>query len=399
MNYRIAQAVYRRTIKLTGIEVSVLHTLAGAAKDDTTLPSPSIKRLANRSGFSTGAVTKALSSLTASGILSITKRITESGQSCNVYAVHFEKLGVQKPVIESVDVKSSPSDHIATTRTLKGSPRDHIEGSQEFTKGSCGGNYNNLDNNTSNNIEKNINNTLPSKPIKDTNTVNVNGVVVEKSISILALKTDAVELLKTKGITPDDAKTRIAAVWDRFNAEGQTLKAKGYPDISNPRKYLAKMLARMASEYQAGEPTDLDGILKRVADYYKTVYSDQASRITGESILEALPPRTLDTLRAMEAENWVGVTSPVAKTKALVQPHLHRWVKTVRYDDFKEASSSLVRISNALAQRKWYLGELRRNNAPAAAIDAAAQRVEALEAKVAEVKSRIKALDAIKEAA
>lgn len=240
-----------------------------------------------------------------------------------------------------------------------------------------------------------------------------NALPPESSLSFLAeVGCDALECLCREGMENTEAKKRIAAVKDAFKSRAYALEANGWAkengeEIRNPKKFLTATLVSMAKEgtknqlpVQAEpEPRNLSGILKRVADYYKTVYSDQASRITGESILESLPPRTCDTLQAMEAEHWTGIASPVAKVKAILQPFVYRMIQAAREDDYKSASSALVRISNSLAQRKWYLKELCDNNAPAAAIDAAKAKVKDLEAKVAEVKSRIKALDAIKEAA
>lgn len=240
-----------------------------------------------------------------------------------------------------------------------------------------------------------------------------NALPPESSLSFLAeVGCDALECLCREGMENTEAKKRIAAVKDAFKSRAYALEANGWAkengeEIRNPKKFLTATLVSMAKEgtknqlpVQAEpEPRNLSDILKRLADYYKTVYSDQASRITGESILEALPPRTCDTLQAMEAEHWTGIASPVAKVKAILQPFVYRMIQAAREDDYKAASSALVRISNSLAQRKWYLKELCDNNASAAAIDAAKAKVKDLEAKVAEVKSRIKALDAIKEAA
>ena len=127
-------AVYYHAVPLTALEFAFLMTLVGAAKNKDYLPSPSLKRIANRSGMSKGAVVKASQSLQRKGIIETKSRRTEKGQMYNVYIIHPEKLGREKPLAESE--KGSQCD-LSTPR--KGSCCDPIPSQ----KGSSGGTNNN----------------------------------------------------------------------------------------------------------------------------------------------------------------------------------------------------------------------------------------------------------------
>jgi len=89
-----------------------------------------------------------------------------------------------------------------------------------------------------------------------------------------------------QGMSQQDAGTRLKAVSEDFKAAVQTLKAGGYAGISNRRKYLLAKLVGMAMDYkpstksaQAPAPTDREGIISAVAEYFKGVYPDQAQHI------------------------------------------------------------------------------------------------------------------------
>ena len=69
MNIEMFHAVYYHAVPLTALEFAFLMTLVGAAKNKDYLPSPLLKRIANRSGMSKGAVVKASQSLQRKGII------------------------------------------------------------------------------------------------------------------------------------------------------------------------------------------------------------------------------------------------------------------------------------------------------------------------------------------
>lgn len=130
------QAVYYHSVKLNQFEYNFLLTIGLAAKDSNHYPSPSIKRIVDRSSLSNGSAQRALRSLKDRGIVTIQKRKTASGQKCNVYMVNLEKLGQQDPIEES----------LPKSTTVKLFAEKCTEVCQGVPKSTTGGNYNNATN-------------------------------------------------------------------------------------------------------------------------------------------------------------------------------------------------------------------------------------------------------------
>ena len=92
MDFAMMQAVYYRTVELSHIEVAVLFALAGAAKDEKTIPSPSLNTIADRAALCIRSVSRGIKSLESKGIIEVDKRTTEHGKLCNKYHVDCTKL-------------------------------------------------------------------------------------------------------------------------------------------------------------------------------------------------------------------------------------------------------------------------------------------------------------------
>lgn len=392
MNITLANAIYYRTVHLKGIEVSVLLTLALAAKDESTLPSPSIKRLADRSGFSVGAVKAAIRSLETQGILHLAKRVTESGQSCNVYQVAISALGRQETVAESVaceEVKSSPHeplkgsspDHMDTTRTLKSSSHDHMEGSQGFTrvhKSSPGDHYNNINNNIDNNIDNNTQG--KAKVIESIKRIQ-EPALQEERLTPKVCKLEAKARLVAQGMSEDDAESRLAKVVKDFISKAKALKASGELDAkSSPKAYLVAMLTSMAKEgpkplsatvtATTADPRTVDGILQALVGEFRGKYPYHPGDIS--YIIDHLPANIVTKLRSLEGDDWTGIRSPLAMARAMIAPFVAEQV----VQDCKESLQGLIEDRD-MARRA--AAECRRdgNESKAADYDAMADSCQA----------------------
>ena len=158
MDFHMMQAVYYHSVKLNQFEYNFLLTIGLAAKDSNHYPSPSIKRIVDRSSLSNGSAQRALRSLKDRGIVTIQKRKTASGQKRNVYMVNLEKLGQQDPIEESLP-KSITGELLAETSA---------EVPQGVPKSTTGGNYDNAYNKSINksNIKKERKNIVTYKTHK-----------------------------------------------------------------------------------------------------------------------------------------------------------------------------------------------------------------------------------------
>ena len=269
MDYKITQAVYRSTIELTASETLLLYTLAGAAKDSSTLPSPSLARIADRSHLAERSVARIIASLQTKGIVNIAKRRTASGKQCNVYMVDTQRLGQQAPVLESVskDDTDSPvthdlesynnNKHDTESPMTVCHPTPDTKSPVPMTQSHPTPDTESYNNNTFNNKEDNSRQDLDLDSVVDGG----QGGTSQPSRSVCHLEgpfknvraNQAFAKLKAEGMPADEAEARIRAVQDKWKHEREEIIKRGWTEPSGKAiklkdKYLVIVLANMAKE-------------------------------------------------------------------------------------------------------------------------------------------------------
>lgn len=346
MDYALMQAVYYRNLKLSQDEVSFLTCLACAAKDSNSLPSPSLARIADRAGMSVRSASRASKSLNGKGIITISKRKTERGQWCNLYKVNVERLGSQKPIEES-EFKSGTVAYMDSVTIID-------EPQKAFPSVSKSGTVAN-NNNITNNKVKNNNKAVEGVIGGDCHAL---PVVVDSSSSSKTLPSsrqtktiseEAVFLLVKEGYAEKDAKDRVEAVLEEYNARYASLKKSGaLAQKTNPRAYLIGMLVSMAKEgpkNKANAVPRAEESLRTVAEMLpilaeefarKEEFQKYATQVREFVTPIWLPDEELEQFQQAEADDWKGVTNPFKWVRSIVKGLVTEKVKQLAEEDFKE---------------------------------------------------------------
>ena len=357
MDYDITKALYRRTVDLNHKEVVILFALAGAAKNKDTLPSPSIKRLADRAGMAIGTATDTLKTLSEKKIITIAKRKTAKGQMCNLYKVNTSALGVEKPVAESEErVQTCEPSRVQTCEPLKSSK----ESSEGVQKSSNCGNYNNIDNNIDNNnkTDKTIDSTEgglggTNQPQKSEDPKSQ----ASKSVCHVVgpFKNEkankAYSKLTSEGMPAAVAEAKIRAVQDDWQRERQAVIKRGWTEPSGKAidlkdNYLVGMLVKMAKEGprqpQEEEPQSLEEIFNLLKREWGATYPEVADYIARYE-LDDVPHHLLSKLQEKEDAHWKSVKgSRVAYVRNTLGGTIYERVQDWRQRETKELQNHLA---------------------------------------------------------
>ena len=370
MDYKIMSAVYYRDVQLTQYEYCVLMTLACAAKDDKSLAAPSLKRIADRSGMSVRQVSRTVATLSERGLLSVSKRQTASGQWCNLYHVHTDKFGTQKPIDES-EYKSGSESNMDSQSNMDGSTKSG-EGVQRVAKSGSESNYNNIVNNIDNNINNNKTDKTVDSGVKggqggtkptQTPSDKTSQVVCRSDVIVVSLRdigSSALHTLISEGMPEEEVKSRLRAVWETFKAKANNIRATGRTDrgkrVNDPLRFLSGMLCNMAREYTPAEPhhepDSLEEIFNLLLAEYKEIYPEVADRIGGIT-LDDLPAPMANKLRAKEREKWGDIDKRVKWVKSGIDGWMYGWVQRARENEQTELANSIRRWEDKLAKLRF----------------------------------------------
>lgn len=393
MDYTIAQAVYRSTADLTATETLLLYTLAGAAKDPSTLPSPSIARLADRSHLAARTVLRTIAGLQDRGIITISKRRTASGKLCNVYIANIHRLAPSAPVLESVakddtvspvtpDLESynnNKPDRVSPMTVCHPTPdtESPVPLTQSHATPDTESHNNNTITNKEDNIDKQASNMesniisngisnketpTPTKEVPKMDTTPTQAKPAPAADDApLTLKTIAIEArdrLFKEGMPMQEAVSRIKAVRDAYVAKVKELKANGYPGIRDKQKYLVVKLVGMAKEGpkqpQAEEPTSLDEIFDLLKKEWAGQYPEVADHIANLALSDFWQS-TLDKLRAKENAGWATVKgSRVAYVRSTLEGTVFERVQAWRHTELHEVANYTSSLSQKITVLKTF---------------------------------------------
>ena len=393
MDYKLELALYRRAIDLNHKEVAVLFALGGAAKNSDTLPSPAIKRLADRAGMAIGTVKDTIKTLSEKRIITVSKRKTASGQNCNVYTVNISALGKEEVVSESGErVQTCEPSRVQTCEPLKSSPRVQ-ESSKGVHKSSICGHYNNIDNNINNNNNKTRQRLCSRGGLGGTNQPPRSVCPVEVDYS--KVWDDArSRLMQELGMTEDEADRRIKAVEPEFSALNDSWRQAGWiangKKINNPQSFLTGTLFTKAKEYTPQtvkvNPRDKDGILKEVAKHYKAVYPKHSNLIEGW--IEDAPDWVEKTINGHMDDGWGG-RDPVKCAIGIYRAIMADNARNTEEQQYNAAIDYKVRMRKNVAAKKWVLKTHHDHGATPAAFKAAEVALEEAETKLAEAEQEV----------
>ena len=375
MNSKMISAIYYRDAKLTQYEYCVLMTLACAAKDDKSLPSPSLKRIADRSGMSVRQISRTITTLSAKGILTVSKRQTASRQWCNLYRFHAEKLGSQKPIAES-DYKNGGESNMDQESNMDGesntkSGRDW----QGVAKSGKESNNNNIVTNIDSNI-KTIDKTIHTEEeggLGGTSQPSRSVPKSEQDISAKEIHEESISKLVMSGLSLEVAKSKIQAVWASFRALAEQKKKEGYAGIANKRNYLVGMLVNMAKEglkerllaAQEQEPriTDLYDILDYLREQALKQAETKLGKLDGTERYNIEQIYDSDTLSRTKGRLWIALTekqatgwldekSPVAAVRRMLGLDLamSSMVTKITYERYSAAQRRLERYEERIPE-------------------------------------------------
>lgn len=382
MDYKIAQAVYRSTADLTATETLLLYTLAGAAKDPRTLPSPSVSRLADRSRLAERTVLRTIAGLEARGIITISKRRTPTGKACNVYVINRNMLGQQAAVLESVtpDLESynnNKPDRMSPMTVCHPTP-DRVSPvplTQSHATPDSESPINNISNNIDNNIDNKqaISSNIESTKIsnietpKETTTKNPTppppqakpspAAARDAKLTLKSIAIQARDRLVKEGMPLEEAVSRIKAVRDAYVAKVKELKANGYAGIRDKQKYLVAKLVGMAKEGpkqpQAEEPNTLEEIFNSLKTEWSKTYPEVAEHFKYLSLADFWQS-TIDSLQADEEAGWASIKgSRVEYVCKRLKGFMFSKVQAWRHDELKATGNSISNLEKRLAELRF----------------------------------------------
>ena len=383
MNTELALALYRRTIDLNHKEVAVIFALAGAAKNKDTLPSPSIKRLADRAGMAIGTVKDTIKSLLEKQIITVAKRKTASGQNCNLYSVNISAFGQEKPVAESEErvqtgeplrVQTGEPLRVQTGEPLKSSERVQ-ESSERVQKSSNCGHYNNIDKNINNNIDKTRQDSVVEGGLGGTNQPQPQKLeepksqasrsVSSKDVNYPLVFENARHLLVKDGKTEEEAQRLVDLAADDFAKLNDTWRKNGWhkengEEIGNPQGWLERTLYHKANDKakegpkqpQAEEPTSLEEIFGLLKREWAATYPEVAEHFKYLALADFWQ-KTIDGLRADESVGWASIKGSrveyvCKRLKVFVCSKVQAW----RQDELKATQNDIARLESRIALYK-----------------------------------------------
>lgn len=346
MSYKLVHDVLH-TDGCKGLSKLVLVALADYANDETAECYPSQSTIAKIVGCSRRAVLKALNDLERSGLLS---RLDKHGLT--------KKYKVTIPTCEHSSHNGAKSDCVNMVHTIE-------DGDCVNMVHTIGANkpvnemhtpVNHVHTNREVNREVNKEHTKASTKVIESESRKSNSAAADVKVSLKELWGDAKATLSRKGLSPAFTDKALKAALPGFTAKANSLKAKGFPGISNKRSYLAHMLAGMALEpspakQQVEEPKTLAAILAHLKDEYGKAYPDYTARIN--DLIDNLPPNLFVTMRASESLGWPSIASPLSWVKSRVEPLVVRGIAMAKSDNREESLKALARLRMRRAEKEW----------------------------------------------